>query len=161
MASPPPAAPSTVSAMQLRVAGPQDWAFVVEMARDACTLEQRPRPAADAPAVVALLPGPQDVAVIAADNHGRSLGAAWLHTHQPPLLSDAHGRALPELVMAVLEKERGKGIGAALVDALAAHAASDSARSRSTCTYAIRRSVCTRAAASGSLAPGVATWAWR
>ena len=50
---------------------------------------------------------------------GLPVGAAWWHFHEPPLLHDANGEPLPELVMAVVEGERGKGIGAALIDALA------------------------------------------
>ena len=65
------------------------------------------------------MPG-ADAAVIATDDEGRPIGAAWWHVRDPPLLCDAKGRPLPELAMAVLEGERGRGIGAALVDALAA-----------------------------------------
>lgn len=108
--------------MQLRRATPQDRAFVVEMARLACTLEDRPLPPADAPDVLALLPGP-DVAVIATDDGGRPLGAAWWHLHEPPLLRDPKGAPVPELVMAVIDEERRKGIGAALVEAVAEEAA--------------------------------------
>ncbi len=109
--------------MKLRPAEPQDMAFVVEMARLACTLEDRPLPRPGAADVVALLPGPDAAAVIATDDDGRPVGAAWWHLHDPPLLRDAGGKALPELVMAVSEGDRGKGIGAALVDAVADEAA--------------------------------------
>ncbi|MDQ3091123.1 MAG: GNAT family N-acetyltransferase [Actinomycetota bacterium] len=110
--------------MVLRSAQPQDRAFLVEMARLASALEDRPLPDPDAPPVIALLPGPDATAVIAADGEeGRPVGAAWWHVHDPPLVRDANGKALPELVMAVVETERGKGIGAALVDEAAKHAA--------------------------------------
>jgi len=92
------------------------------MARLACGLEDRPLPGPDAAEVIALLPTP-GAAIIAADDDGRPLGAAWWHVHEPPLLHDADGQALPELVMAVAEGERGQGIGTALVDALAGEAA--------------------------------------
>jgi GNAT superfamily N-acetyltransferase len=108
--------------MQLRVAQHEDAPFLLEMARLACGLEDRPLADPQAPEVIALL-GLRDAAVIADDDDGRAVGAAWWHMHEPPLLRDASGEALPELVMAVLEAERGKGIGAALVDALAAEAA--------------------------------------
>ncbi len=104
--------------MRLRAGQPDDRAFLIEMARLASTLEDRPLPHPDAPDVVALLAGPE-AAVIAADDDGRPVGAAWWHVHEPPLLRDAIGKPLPELVMAVVEGERGKGIGAALVEALA------------------------------------------
>ncbi len=95
---------------------------MIEMARLACALEDRPPPSADAPEVIAVLPGP-DAAVLAADDDGRPVGAAWWHVHEPPLLRDSGGDPLPELVMAVVEAARGNGIGAALVEALAEQAA--------------------------------------
>ena len=52
--------------MNVRRARAEDGEFVVEMARLACTLEDRPLPAADAPAVLALLPAETDVALVAA-----------------------------------------------------------------------------------------------
>jgi len=108
--------------MQMRRAEPGDEAFLVEMARLACTLEGRPVPDADGPEVAALL-APREATVIAADDDGRVLGAAWCHVHDPPLLRDDDDEPLPELVMAVLEAQRGRGIGTALVDALAGEAA--------------------------------------
>ncbi len=95
--------------MVLRSAQPQDRAFLVEMARLASALEDRPLPDPDAPPVIALLPGPDATAVIAADGEeGRPVGAAWWHVHDPPLVRDANGKALPELVMAVVETERAR-----------------------------------------------------
>ena len=108
--------------MELRPAKPQDRAFLVEMARLACTLEERPLPGRDASEVLALLPAP-DAAILATDDDGQPLGAAWWHLHEPPLLRDAAGEPVPELVMAVVDRERRKGIGAALVEALADEAA--------------------------------------
>ena len=108
--------------MRLRPAGSGDDAFVLEMARLACVIEQRPLPAADDRAVVALLPAP-DVALIAQDADGRPLGAGWWVFREPPLLRGEDDGPLPELVMAVIESERGRGIGTALVEALAVRAA--------------------------------------
>jgi GNAT superfamily N-acetyltransferase len=107
--------------MQLRSARSEDEPFVLEMARLACTLEDRPVPPRDAPGVLALLPEAGD-AVVATDEDGRLLGAAWWHCHDPPLLRGAAGEPLPELAMAVLAEERRQGVGAALVEALAAEA---------------------------------------
>ena len=104
--------------MQLRLAEPEDMPFVVEMARLAGTLEDRPLPSPDAPVVIAVLPEP-NATVLAISEDGLPVGAAWWHFHEPPLLHDPSGEPLPELVMAVAEGERGKGIGAALIDALA------------------------------------------
>ncbi len=109
--------------MNLRLAQAEDRAFVIEMARMACTLEGRPVPSADAPAVVALLPGAEDVAVIAVDDDAQLVGAAWWHIHDPPLLVDADDEPLPELAMAVVEHRRREGVGTALVEALARQAA--------------------------------------
>lgn len=109
--------------MNLRLAQAEDRAFVIEMARMACTLDGRPVPSADAPAVVALLPGAEDVAVIAVDDDAQPVGAAWWHIHDPPLLVDADAEPLPELAMAVVEHRRREGVGTALVEVLARQAA--------------------------------------
>jgi GNAT superfamily N-acetyltransferase len=108
---------------ELRLAEPDDRPFVIEMARAACTLEGRPFPPADDPEVIALVPKSQDAAIVASETNGRLLGAAWWFTHEPPLTRDANGEPLPELAMAVIEEERGKGVGGALIEALAEHAA--------------------------------------
>ena len=108
--------------MRLRLARPDDDAFLIEMARLACVIEQRPLPAPNDPAVVALLPAPASALIAQADD-GRRLGAGWWCFHAPPLLCGEDGAPLPELVMAVLEHERGRGIGTALVEQLAARAA--------------------------------------
>lgn len=105
--------------MNVRRARAEDRAFVVEMARLACTLGGRPVPAADAPAVLALLPAATDLALVAAGDDGDPVGAAWWHVHEPPLLRDAAGRPLPELAMAVVQARRREGAGTALVEALA------------------------------------------
>jgi len=75
------------------------------MACLACTLEGRPLPSADAPAVVALLPAAVNHALVAVDDDARRLGAAWWHVHEPPLMLDGVGEPLPELAMAVVALE--------------------------------------------------------
>jgi GNAT superfamily N-acetyltransferase len=97
----------------------EDRPFLVEMARHVCTLEGRALSAADDPEVVAFLPDSPDAAVVVAvDGSDRRLGAAWWVLHQPPLLLARAGSPLPELAIAVVEDQRGKGIGTALLDAL-------------------------------------------
>lgn len=108
---------------ELRSAEAHDRQFLIEMARAACTLQGRPLPPADDPEVLDLLPDSPDAAVIALGADGRLLGAAWWSIHEPPLLLDAAGKPLPELAVAVVEEERGRGIGGALIEALARNAA--------------------------------------
>lgn len=107
-----------------------DEEFLVEMARQASAKGDwgvdEPRvsdkhliPDAAAPVVCAVLPPCVETAVIATSDTGRWVGAAWWHWHQPPLLVDANGEPLPEMLVAVVEDERGAGIGTALIEALA------------------------------------------
>jgi GNAT superfamily N-acetyltransferase len=103
----------------LRSGAAEDRPFLVEMARYVCTLEGRALSAADDPEVVAFLPdSPEAAVVVAVDGSDRRLGAAWWVLHQPPLLLGRTGNPLPELAIAVVEDQRGKGIGTALLDAL-------------------------------------------
>lgn len=104
--------------MRLRSGEATDAGFLIEMARFASTLEDRRLPRRDDPVVLALLPASPDAAIVAADDEGSPLGAAWWHIHDPPLVCDADGQALPELGMAVVKTARGRGIGTALVEAL-------------------------------------------
>jgi GNAT superfamily N-acetyltransferase len=106
-----------------RNADVEDRGFVVEMARFACTLEDRPLPDPHAPEVLACLPIAMSAAVIATNDDERRLGAAWWHLHDPPLVLSSDGSPLPELTMAVAEDARGHGVGTALIEALAANAA--------------------------------------
>jgi len=95
------------------------------MARLACTLEDRPLPDADSAVVLALLPSSVAAAIVATDDQGTPAGAAWWHFHDPSLVRDGDGNPLPEMAMAVLASKRDRGIGTALVEALASHAAND------------------------------------
>ena len=106
-------------AFVLRSGVAEDRSFLVEMARHVCALEGRALPAADDPEVVAFLPDSPDAAVVVAvDGSDRRLGAAWWVLREPPLLLGSMGDPLPELAIAVVEDQRGKGVGTALLDAL-------------------------------------------
>jgi GNAT superfamily N-acetyltransferase len=108
---------------RIRQAGAEDCGFLVEMARLACTLEDRPLPERDAPEVLACLPPAMSAAVIDTNDHERPLGAAWWHLHEPPLVVTSDGIPLPELTMAVAEDARRHDVGTALIEALATNAA--------------------------------------
>jgi GNAT superfamily N-acetyltransferase len=107
----------------LRQMDTSDAAFIVEMARHACVIEDRPLPDPDSDETKSLLPGSDDVAVVATDTAGARLGAAWTFFHDPPLLLGADGVALPEIAISVAPKMRGHGIGGVLLDELAARCA--------------------------------------
>jgi GNAT superfamily N-acetyltransferase len=107
----------------VRFAEPADTPFLVQMARLADALEDRPLPHEDDPAVLALLPGRADAALVATDDLGRAIGAAWWHFPASPLLRGADGNPLPEMAIAVLDSARGQGVGTCLIDALANEAA--------------------------------------
>jgi GNAT superfamily N-acetyltransferase len=114
---------SEARGFDLRSASAEDRPFVIEMAREACAIEGRhPLPPADDPAVVALLPDSDDAVVVAEHKEGRLLGAAWWVIREPPLVSDADDEPLPEMAMAVVKDQRGRGIGNALIEALAERA---------------------------------------
>ncbi|GAY16851.1 GNAT family N-acetyltransferase [Mycobacterium sp. shizuoka-1] len=102
----------------LRVATSDDDAFVVEMARHACVIEDRPLPDPDGDEVVEMLPPVGMVAIIAQDHRGTPVGAVWTYHGSPPLRRDAAGVPLPELCIAVAPGHRGAGIGGMLLDAL-------------------------------------------
>ncbi len=109
-------------AVRVWAAEADDESFIGEMARLACMIEGRPLPPVDDPAVVAMLPGTSGRALLAVDDDGRRVGAAWWFFHEPPLLRTEAGAALPELAVAVVEDARDRGIGTALIEALAAEA---------------------------------------
>lgn len=111
---------------RLRDALASDAAFIVEMARLASVIEERPLPDPGDPEVVALLPPSPAAGVVAEDGaSGARLGAAWWHWHQPPLLCGASGSPLPEVIVAVEAAARNEGIGTSLVHALARRASSE------------------------------------
>lgn len=108
---------------RIREAHAEDRGFVIEMARLACTLEDRPLPEPDDPQVLACLPLAKSAAVIATDPKEHSLGAAWWYLHERPLVVALNGSPLPELTIAVVDDARGHGVGTALIEALASNAA--------------------------------------
>jgi GNAT superfamily N-acetyltransferase len=95
-----------------------DDAFVAEMARHACVIEDWPLPEPDSDETRSVLPGDDDVIVVAVNAAGTPLGAAWTFRHDPPLVTD--GAVVPELAMAVSPEYRGRGVGGLLLDELSA-----------------------------------------
>lgn len=65
--------------IHVRSAEAHDEAFIVEMAREASVIEDRPLPAADSAVVRAVLPQDVKAAVIGEDPDGTRLGAGWWH----------------------------------------------------------------------------------
>lgn len=109
--------------VQLRTALSHDDAFVVEMARHACVIEDWPLPDADDDEVLSMLPQPGEVPIIAEDQAGMPVGAVWTWHNDPPLLLDGAGAPLPELCIGVAPDWRGAGVGGQLIDALFARLA--------------------------------------
>jgi ribosomal protein S18 acetylase RimI-like enzyme len=102
----------------LRAATAEDDSFVIEVARHACVIEDRPLPDPDDDEVLEMLPPDWVVPIIAADHSGTPVGAVWTYYGSPPLRCDAAGAPLPELCIAVAPGCRGVGIGGMLLDAL-------------------------------------------
>lgn len=102
----------------LREATPDDESFVIEMARHACVIEDRPLPDPDDDEVLEMLPPAGVMPIIAEDQRGTPIGAVWTYRGSPPLRRDALGVPLPELCIAVAPGHRGAGIGGMLLDAL-------------------------------------------
>ncbi|MBP1818145.1 GNAT family N-acetyltransferase [Mycobacterium sp. OAE908] len=107
--------------MRLRLTNFDDTAFIVEMARHACVIEDWPLPEADSEDTRSLLPGIDDTGIVASGAGEVRLGAVWTFRHNPPLLFDAENAPLPEIAIAVVREMRGQGIGAALLDELIEH----------------------------------------
>ena len=78
-------------AVQLRAATAGDEAFIVEMARHACIIEDWPLPDPDDEEVLSMLPPPGQVVIIAEDPTGVPVGAVWTFHNDPPLRVDAAG----------------------------------------------------------------------
>jgi hypothetical protein len=66
--------------VRLRSATSGDAAFIVEMARHACVIEDWPLPDPDSDEVASLLPAAGEVPVVAVDDAGVRLGAVWTFT---------------------------------------------------------------------------------
>ena len=110
--------PMAQSRVRLRSATADDPAFVVEMARHACIIEDWPLPDPGDGEVLELLPPVGIVPILAEDHSAIAIGAVWTYHSNPPLRTDAAGSPLPELCIAVAPGSRGAGIGGLLLDAL-------------------------------------------
>ena len=66
-----------------RSATAEDAAFIVEMARHACVIEDWPLPDADDEDTQSLLPVSDDIVVVATDATGLRIGAVWTFHHDP------------------------------------------------------------------------------
>jgi GNAT superfamily N-acetyltransferase len=104
--------------IRMRSATPEDAAFIVEMARHACVIEDWPLPDADSEEVQSVLPPSGEVPIVTVDAAGFSIGAVWTFHNDPPLRVDAAGVSLPELCIGVAPGRRGRGVGGALLDEL-------------------------------------------
>lgn len=102
----------------LRAVTADDDSFVVEMARHACVIEDRPLPDSDDAEVLEMLPPAGVMPTIAEDHSGAQVGAVWTYYGSPPLRCDAAGVPLPELCIAVVPGHRGAGVGGMLLDAI-------------------------------------------
>jgi ribosomal protein S18 acetylase RimI-like enzyme len=116
---------------RLRPAAAADQPFLERMLHATANWDPTPpfRSLADVlgdPASAAYLDGwgrPGDAGVVAEDGGGRPIGAAWYRLF--PASEPGHGyvdAATPEMAIAVDAEHRGRGIGAALMDALAGRA---------------------------------------
>ena len=103
---------------RLRLPNTADEPFIIEIARHACVIEDWPLPDPDAEETTSLLPGTDDIAVVATDAAGAMLGAAWTFVSDPPLMTGADGEAIPEVAVAVSSEMRGQGIGGGKLDEL-------------------------------------------
>lgn len=104
--------------VRMRSATPGDQAFIIEMARHACVIDDWPLPGPASDEVASLMPADAEAPVVAVVATGVRLGAMWTFHHDPPLRVDAGGVSLPELCIAVAPGRRGSGIGGLLLDEL-------------------------------------------
>jgi ribosomal protein S18 acetylase RimI-like enzyme len=102
--------------VRLRSATKADAAFIAEMARHACVIEDWPLPEPDSEETRGVLPADDDLVVVATDTTEELLGAVWTFHHDPPLRID--DAVLPELTIAVRPEFRGRGVGGLLLDEL-------------------------------------------
>ena len=109
--------------IKLRAASINDAAFIVEMARHACIIEDWPLPDPDDYEVRSLLPPAGEVPIIAVNDAGQPVGAVWTWHNDPPLQADTAGASMPELCIGVAPGWRGAGLGGMLLDALFAQKA--------------------------------------
>ena len=68
-------------------------------------------PPVDDPELVQGLPPSPDTSVLALDHDGHPVGAAWWHFREPLLVVTPDGAPVPELVVAVMPADRGRGVG--------------------------------------------------
>jgi GNAT superfamily N-acetyltransferase len=104
----------------LRTVEPTDHDFLTEMARWASWLPGRELPDAGAEDVQEMVSDwgrSGDMGVVATDETGKPLGAAWCRLRRPALAS-VDGEPLPEMYVAVGPESRRRGVGRALIDAL-------------------------------------------
>jgi len=92
----------TVGGVPVRAGEPSDAAFIVTMAQLASVMEDDPLPPADDPALLLGLPPSSDTAVVALDDDGRPVGAAWWHLRDRSLVVAPDGAPVPEIVVAVV-----------------------------------------------------------
>jgi GNAT superfamily N-acetyltransferase len=114
----------TLRAMVLRLLASSDAALMERMMLLAGFPPERelPADALEMPHIRRFLEGwgrPGDVGVVALDDAHRPLGAAWARILDEPLLRDDRGAPVAEVAVAVDERARGRGIGTALMGALA------------------------------------------
>ena len=101
----------TIFDVPVRTGEPSDAAFIVEMARLASAIEGRPlAPGRRSRAGAGPSPSP-DTSVLALDHDGHPVGAAWWHFREPLLVVTPDGAPVPELVVAVMPADRGRGVG--------------------------------------------------
>ena len=80
------------------------------MAQLASVMEDDPLPPVDDPALLLGLPRSPDTAVVALDDDGRPVGAAWWHLRDRSLVVAPDGAPVPETVVAVVPAVRGQGV---------------------------------------------------